>query len=155
MSSVIDKLQFSPVLLLQLLGEQCNRQWEIHSAGDVANARIAVPSRTRGYLLFCCCNCWVSSVNNKQRLSPVLLLQLPGEQCSQQTVIHSGAVVSTTRIPVPSSARGYTMYSCCNSCLSSVINKKRLSLLPKLQMPGEQCNQHQRFILVGLLQLPG
>ena len=85
----------------------------------------------------------------------MLLLQLPGEQCSQQTVIHSGAVVSTTRIPVPSSARGYTMYSCCNSCLSSVINKKRLSLLPKLQMPGEQCNQHSEIHSGGVVATAG
>ena len=124
-----------------------------------------MPSCARGYHLCSCCKCLVSSVINKQRFSPVLLLELLVEQCNQQAEIlsgaavataddqcnqqleiHSGGVVSTTGIAVPSRARGYLLCSCCKCLVSSVINKQRLSTVLLLELLVEQCNQQAEIL---------
>ena len=64
--------------LLQLLGLQCPIIQEATFYSAAVNS---------DFLQCCCCNCWVSSVINKQRFSLVLLLKLSAEQCIPQLLI--------------------------------------------------------------------
>ena len=74
------------------------------------------------------------------------LLQLPGEQCNQQSRIHSGAVVATAWISGPSESRGYLLCSCCNSGNSSALQVKRLLSMQLLKLQGEYCSRQTEIL---------
>ena len=126
------------------------------------NCIVSRTLKARGYLLCSCCNYRNSSAPKSKRLPsmqpflllggqcsqqlevfsmhPLLLLQLLEEQCNQQPVILSGAVVTTARIAVPSRTKG-SLRECRES---SEINNQRFYLVRQLHLSGKQCPQQPK-----------